>query len=466
MSNFWKVDLSLSTISAYNKRSKQYVTVPVTSIPSIYAICVQLVSTYKELPTDGREATGPYHQPKGPTYGYRLPALPAPLVDRIFVKEGVKTDFHKAKISGEICMSDFTVTNVECTRPAFRWNGAYNGFREFDAAFSTLLGVAGYTLIPDDDPVWKMNYSLNRVRFYYRYYTQDGSNFSYAPLPNLLGWSTLNHREVDVATVTSNVANANQGYWDALSEFGELPETIGFIRDCLRSVLTLSKGFSDQIKSGIRTLRVHNDLPLRFGKEASEKWLQYRYAVKPIAYSISDLRDVFKAWLDRIYRDERTYLTEPVTAPEMDGYTLNHETIDVYHRCTIRDRYDAASFSSKMMALVGTNPFVTAYELTKLSFVLDWFVNIGDFIAATTSWTTYAERKACYSWKMDAAVIYTPTSGDGPIAYVLAHNYKRVVINPIDHVGLTTDVFLNWKRQLDAIALTFAPLTKHIRGLK
>ena len=48
----------------------------------------------------------------------------------------------------------------------------------------------------------------------------------------------------------------------------------------------------------------------------------------------------------------------------------------VLRRCYTLDEIEAKRF--------GMNPVATAWELTTLSFVIDWFISVGDFIAAYT----------------------------------------------------------------------------------
>lgn len=468
--NYWAVDLSQSTIFAYSKIQRAFVTVPVTAVPEIYALCVHLASQTHELP-DSDKLLGPYYQRKGCNYCYKLPLAPAALVDVLTLKDGSKTSFHKSKVSGEICMSDYTVHTIESVRPAYRWPGTLAGTKIYDAGWSMLSdphGVGNIAFSQSTLDAWDVSASLNKVSFLYRFYVQDGTNFSFAPPVSLNPFAKLVTSEpIQVSVVTSAIASANNGYWDALTEFGELHETIAFVRDSLKRLLSMSLHLHNQLRSGIRTLRVYDDLPKRFGKEAREAWLQYRYALSPLAYSVSDIKEVLKAWLDRIYRTEWANKAIRVSVPTIDGMTPSVTEIDTYHKCTIKDRYDASTFATKLNALLTINPFVTAYELTRLSFVLDWFVNVGDFIAARTAVVLYSDRKVCYSRKLPNTVItYSPTAGNGPIVYVTVTAYKREVINPSDHVGLTSDVYLNWKRLADAAALGIPPILKLLRSLK
>lgn len=145
------------------------------------------------------------------------------------------------------------------------------------------------------------------------------------------------------------------------------------------------------------------------------------------------------------------------------------------------------------MDQIGLNPFVTAWELVPFSFVVDWFANIGDWVLAQTSSITDGsqQRVFCESTKLEsveqtflfanlefsAKKTYNDVRvGDvvaGPIPVyvdkvVCEHkieSYSRNIFTPRD-VQLQLDVFLNWKRMLDAWVLGQKPIIKGLRSLK
>lgn len=102
---------------------------------------------------------------------------------------------------------------------------------------------------------------------------------------------------------------------------------------------------------------------------------------------------------------------------------------------------------------------------------MDWFVNIGDYITAMTNSVSYSQQAATYSWKTEGNVTYgksnliLPDGFNAPEVNLSYSGYKRIVIDPKAHTGLSYDPFINWKRQLDALALLWGPTKKILKGL-
>ena len=123
-----------------------------------------------------------------------------------------------------------------------------------------------------------------------------------------------------------------------------------------------------------------------------------------------------------------------------------------------------------LLSILKLNPLSTAYELIPLSFVLDWFVNIGDYITAMTNTISYTQQASCYSWKLEGELTIRrkrnlPEGFTPPESTLRIEHYKRNVINPQDLSGLNLDPSLNWMRQLDAVALLWGPTKKIMKNL-
>lgn len=152
--------------------------------------------------------------------------------------------------------------------------------------------------------------------------------------------------------------------------------------------------------------------------------------------------------------------------------------------------YTAASISAA--SRVSFNPFVTAWELTTLSFVVDWFLNVGDFIVAHTAVDLSSTSGYCTSVKIDTVETYelvdegsktAPAVADrkpclGPIPeevrtwsskeilrVVTTQSYNRSLFTRSDvNLGLQTS-FLNWKRSIDSLVLGYNQAKSLIRKL-
>lgn len=221
----------------------------------------------------------------------------------------------------------------------------------------------------------------------------------------------------------------------------------------------------------------------------TETWLLYRYGIMPLVYTAQDLMKVLEGKQSQYqtHRQRRIIKDRVVDiggwnaalAPGLPyipykvkcKYTLTE-------RVTLKTCFTGSSLSRKW----GVNPAVTAWELTRLSFVVDWFIQVGDFIQALAP--SFADQTACvYSRKVEAT-IWTVLDQDNPFSWVAepgdilsykpkvvgisgqVESYHRVVIDPTSHITIPTEVKLNWKRQVDAFALTWPLLKTALTNIK
>lgn len=179
-------------------------------------------------------------------------------------------------------------------------------------------------------------------------------------------------------------------------------------------------------------------------------WLQWRYEIMPLYYTAQDALDVI-ADLHSDYLTSRKRATSEVvitTQPEW-GLTVSEVVIPQLQKVMVKSKLDPTESYGKTMS---TNPFSTAWELLTLSFVVDWFINIGDVIASFTggySDTSGATASCLYDFSN------TIMSKDSPDAFVnfSIKFYTRQVIDPRLCGGLVISPDLNLQRNLDAMAL-------------
>lgn len=149
--------------------------------------------------------------------------------------------------------------------------------------------------------------------------------------------------------------------------------------------------------------------------------------------------------------------------------TVCSDTPDTEHRCFIKSRYTPDSLISDFRRLININLLSSAWELTTLSFVADWAFNIGDFISAMSGGDGNIDSQCAYICRNQATYEVSYASRDPALTSlktsVKFNAYDRSIINPIDHVGLTIDVSMNWKRAIDAFALSSRPAIARLRAL-
>lgn len=305
----------------------------------------------------------------------------------------------------------------------------------------------------------------------------------------------------------------NEGF-DLASELGELPETLRWLSSLVQQMVAVTERFPDLIKSrGSSGRRVR--LPrnrreaLKMGSyytgKLLDRWMEYRYAIMPIVYSIKDVQEVIKH-ADRLVRKGSKSDNVNTTIEEQfdDCQTADGDKVPLIVRYVLdtdvvstgRILYNLGSLN-RLVDQVSTNPFITAWELLPLSFVIDWFINVSNSIFAATHFdgpSMGISSGYCTSVKQRSFI----TARQGGVAHLAferqymidpcpnsgyLHQVNRTVAYPADFVfsqetqsyrrtvwkrpssSLVFDPSLNWKRILDAIALAHKPVHKRLRQL-
>lgn len=340
------------------------------------------------------------------------------------------------------------------------------------------------------------------------------------------------------ALITKVTAKAKEAEYDLLTELGELPETIKMFHDLVKGLkrpLNLVKKHKESLQKAkewdrdwrkrldrlrkqyekarsVERKKVLKDrYELLFKKQnpfgwlwrrkkresltgyaskgitkASETWLLYRYGIMPLWYSARDIADALNKKA-QVFKTTRAHVSEAkqevlgsynaavfgMKQPLNFSFVIDYEFTD---RVTYKQCFDG----NVIGRLIGMNPLVTAWELTTLSFVVDWFIQVGDYIQAISP--SYAQQtEVVYSRKLKGTVRTVrnpqpaPTIGQGAVLKSKVkldgvggtfESYYREVIDPMSHLTIPRETVLNWKRELDAFALTWTRLRPFLETYK
>lgn len=316
----------------------------------------------------------------------------------------------------------------------------------------------------------------------------------------------------DPTFVQGTVATANERSMDLLTQIFELPETIISIgrsflnvRSCIRNWQTREKlaqarkaagllGFDtkrrklrDEIDflsyelenySGPRVRgmksrlfkarkalkRLNKDRKSflqKIGDELASAWLRLRYEILPNIYACQDLADSAEN-LSRVYQTERDRLVEDANVPEFPGWEFTGQQ-EVTWRCMVKYMYDTSGSLSDIRKAMSANVFLTAWELGKLTFVLDWFFSVGDMLSARFGKPDLVVNDGVtLSNKCVISGVYTNKVTLGMVRVDYTH-YQRQVIDPQDFLGIFPQINLNWQRLVDSSALLWGELRRHFR---
>lgn len=194
----------------------------------------------------------------------------------------------------------------------------------------------------------------------------------------------------------------------------------------------------------------------------SNAWLRFRYEIMPNLYLAQDLAESASK-LTSVFQSSRNRVTSSFTAPSFSGWVF-HGTAIVEHRAFTKYGFKAAGETlMDIRKAFSVNPFLTAWELGTLTFVLDWFFSVGNFLSArfgkpslaTSQGSVVSER-----YIIDGYYSHIDNGGRVTVSFT---KYRRNVVNPSDLLGIFPLIDLNWKRLIDSSALLWSQLSRHFK---
>lgn len=241
--------------------------------------------------------------------------------------------------------------------------------------------------------------------------------------------------------VTNTVAEANSATFDIATEIGEMPETIKMILNGVINGIKLLLRMKKEIKQKIGSGSSSHDM--------AALWMQYRYAISPIVYSVNDGLDLL-ALEARKFQSFRGRSDQDVPSFNLPGgYELISKP-SVSHRCFLKYGYDMDSPVSQGLKI---NLAATAWELFPLSFVWDWFFQVGDFLTASFTPGVVDQIACTYSYRVNGTYIWK--GPEGSTISIDVDYYRSTVIKPDSFIGINSDIFVSFKRAMDAISLSW-----------
>lgn len=271
--------------------------------------------------------------------------------------------------------------------------------------------------------------------------------------------------DLNGALVAECLADANRGTIDALTAMAEFPQTLLSLLEGIKLCMKIYKD------ARVKSFRLYNKAKRQtdvnqsqadIAKNARELadaianvWLNFRYNITPNVYLIEDIIKTLDTQLKEFVKFRETQNVNQNIEFSLDKWSNDSQNFNVTHRVMIKRLLDLTSNFPKVKHLVLTNVVVTGYELVPYSFVLDWFINLGDLIAAFGITPEFTQQGATYSWKYTGAAKFTHNVDKSSISVYLKA-YKCNVINPLNSSCLEFNPDLNWMRQVDAIALMWS----------
>lgn len=204
-----------------------------------------------------------------------------------------------------------------------------------------------------------------------------------------------------IEDVSNKAREASYDVLTDIAEAREIPDLLRSISTDLIKVLRMMQGRFSLADLRQAAFIAPLDLirhPKKALRRLGDNWMRYRYGIMPLIYSYRDLLKTINRGIDVRDKSSAGFQPEP-TGVTLPGPTIVYkrtETMgDIRLRASVFQHFDwegAAQYAG-----IGVNPLVTAWELIPYSFVVDWFVNVGDYIASNTSNSAAQMSFACVS---------------------------------------------------------------------
>jgi len=154
----------------------------------------------------------------------------------------------------------------------------------------------------------------------------------------------------------------------------------------------------------------------------SGAYLAYRYGLRPL---VSDINSILKGLKETTEKRRRTTRAKAgfkdVSSTNLSWisnvtYLANLSVIDeVKIRAMSLD--DVALSTLDNIGLSGKNLLTVPWELVRLSFVLDWFVNVGDFIGAWVPSPLWNQLGSCVTVERSTTSLWSAMGSTGNTSY-------------------------------------------------
>lgn len=210
------------------------------------------------------------------------------------------------------------------------------------------------------------------------------------------------------------------------------------------------------------TLRALSDPRSRADRRVASKWLEFQYGWIPTMYEVHGLSELIyqRIMSEYITGKVRTFDRHTYTDTETAYSLLRRGQVDVWCKNHYRYKVDSAGLRTLSQSGI-TNPASVVWELIPYSFVIDWFVDIGDYLSSLDALTGVKDLMVIRSQRLvdtSDMEFFHPTSGGtlvkkakGLYKYTRTDRYSPSTV--LNYGYPRYEPALNVKRMVNGLAL-------------
>lgn len=225
----------------------------------------------------------------------------------------------------------------------------------------------------------------------------------------------IDRAKVEVCTdVLAKRGRTDSNLWETMAEYDQ---AVGMFKPTMNKLVAVLDKAARATQRG-RTARLAIT-------SASGLWLQYRYGIKPLIGDMEHILKTIRTFSKRVERRSTRSTKTLYGSGILQGSTDTPVGLRVTWANSINDRVTLRAMSLDEVDLsfykelgFGEKSLATLpWELVPYSFVVDWFLNVGDYInAMVPAGNGWKSLGSCLSMERVTTNVYTPTSSTSTVA--------------------------------------------------
>lgn len=291
-----------------------------------------------------------------------------------------------------------------------------------------------------------------------------------------------------------------------------LGETLGEIKETLEMLRSPFKSFRDFLyNQNYRNLGLWQSIfqysntgrwserggrklnGLAAAKTAANTWLEFRYGLMPLVYTIQDLIELANKQVSKLDQSQirsvrsRLKVEAPIKFSVNTYYGATIQNTELFcnvdgvdyttHRAVVHYHLIGVPTLAELLGLSPQALPELAWELTRLSFVVDWWLGIGDWLGAmrfnpyvhylgNTVSQRVSRRVSTDVVTACAGISRAPRTPRGKYTSYLRNHYSRSINQSLPSIPPLKLEFKSYFHLLDSLALVINPALRKLSQLR